>query len=105
MYMKNFSQEDFAQTIKLWPANFSLHRPIFAGTTRSGRLNTVKKISTPLHLHILNPECVRIPLIPAPKSFPVENFSGTECFAQNSLFRRFLCTGKKEMLQARYAQF
>ena len=26
------------------------------------------------HIHFLNPECVRIPWVLAPKNFPVENF-------------------------------
>ena len=32
-YIKIFSQEDFALRSKLWPNNFSLHRPIFAGNS------------------------------------------------------------------------
>ena len=35
LYMlKIFSQEDFALRSKLWPNNFSLHHPIFAGNSR-----------------------------------------------------------------------
>ena len=31
MYVKIFSQEDFAQTIKLWPANFRYTAPFLLG--------------------------------------------------------------------------
>ena len=33
-YIKIFSQEDFPLWSKMWPNNFSLHRPIFAGNSR-----------------------------------------------------------------------
>ena len=41
-YIKIFSQEDFALKSKLRPANFLLHRPIFAGNSRSTGISQLR---------------------------------------------------------------
>ena len=41
-YIKIFSQEDFALRSKLWPNNFSEHRPIFAGNSRSTGISQLR---------------------------------------------------------------
>ena len=41
-YIKIFSQEDFALRSKLWPNNFSLHRPIFARNSRSTGISKLR---------------------------------------------------------------
>ena len=42
MYIIKSSQEDFALKSKLWPPSFSLHRPIFAGNSRSTRISQLR---------------------------------------------------------------
>ena len=38
------------------------------------------------HIHFLNPECVRIPWVLAPKNFPVENFRVQSDLQKKSIF-------------------
>ena len=53
MYVKIFSQEDFAQAIKLWPANFRYTAPFLLGprilpaSPNFGQAKHGQKISTP----------------------------------------------------------
>ena len=57
IYVKKFSLEDFALWSKLWPANFWLHRPIFAGNSRSTRISQLragKTRSKRSHTHFLS---------------------------------------------------
>ena len=57
IYIKIFSQEDFALWSKLWPNNFSEHRPIFAGNSRLtgiSQLGAGKTRSKRPHSHCLS---------------------------------------------------
>merc|ERR1712173_165083 len=49
------------------------------------------------HIHFLNPECVTIPWVLAPKNFPIENFWVRSNLQKISLFHEFSCPlGKKK---------
>ena len=49
--------------------------PIFSHSPNFGRPKHGQKFVVPtFHIHFLNPECVRIPWVLAPKNFSVENF-------------------------------
>ena len=68
MYIKIFSQEDFALKVKIVNAQLFVTPPYFCWQLAFywhlptlGRENTVKKLCTPFHIDILNPECIRIP--------------------------------------------
>ena len=43
------------------------------------------------HIHFLNPECVTIPWVLAPKKFPIENFRVRSDLQKISLFHEFSC--------------
>ena len=47
-------------------------------------------------LHILNPECVRIPRVVAPKNFPLENFRVRSVLPKKTPFHKFSCTHIKK---------
>merc|ERR1712107_631636 len=48
------------------------------------------------HIHFLNPECVTIPWVLAPKNFPIKNFRVRSDLQKISLFHEFSCPlGKK----------
>ena len=48
---------------------------ILSHSPNFGRPKQGQKFVVPtFHLHFLNPECVRIPRVLAPKNFPAENF-------------------------------
>ena len=67
-----------------WQLVFFRHLPT------SGGQNTVKKIFyPPFHMHILNPECIRIPWVLAPKKFPVKNFRVRSELRKFSVFHEF----------------
>merc|ERR1712240_304220 len=49
--------------------------PIFSHSPNFGQPKQGQKFVVPtFHIHFLNPECVRIPWVLAPKNFPIENF-------------------------------
>ena len=53
------------------------------------------------HIHFLNPECVRIPWVLAPKNFPVENFRVRSVLQKSSIFHWFLLPPPKKKYRAR----
>ena len=53
------------------------------------------------YIHFLNPECVRIPWVLAPKNFPVENFRVRSVLQKSSIFHWFLLPPTKIKYQAR----
>ena len=73
------------------PKGFAEHRPIFAGNSRSTGISqlwagkTGSKKSAPFHIHILNPECIRTPLVLASKKF---SLNGMERFTKMFHFSR-----------------
>ena len=48
------------------------------------------------HIHFLNPECVRIPWILAPKNFPLQNFRVRSVLQKSSIFHWFLLPPQKK---------
>merc|ERR1712004_969406 len=52
-------------------------------------------------IHILNPECVRIPWVLAPKNFHVQNFRVRSDLQKSSIFHRFLLPPPKKKYRAR----
>ena len=53
------------------------------------------------HIHFLNPECVRIPWVLAPKNFPVQNFRVRSVLQKSSIFHWFLLPPPKKKYRAR----
>ena len=71
--------------------------PIFWHSSNFGRPKQGQKFVVPtFHIHFLNPECVTIPWVLAPKNFPIENFRVRSDLQKISLFHEFSCPlGKK----------
>ena len=59
-----------------------------------------KKCCTPIHIDFLNPECVRIPWVLAPKNFLVENFWWQTNLRKSSVFHWFLLPPPKQKYRA-----
>ena len=93
---------------KLWeiyffatPHNFA-NRPHFVALTQLGRPKQGQTFVVPtFHIHFLNPECVRIPWIRAPKNFPIENFRVRSNLQKSSIFHWFLFPPPKKKYRAR----
>ena len=81
----------FGHLIILLTDRILLHSPNF------GRAKQGQKFVVPtFHIHFLNPECVTIPWVLAPKNFPIENFRVRSDLQKISLFHEFSCPlGKK----------
>ena len=90
------SQRLWEEVIYVGKLNFELLR---ATKTRS------KKCCTPIHIDFLNPECVRIPWVLAPKNFLVENFRTRSDLQKSSVFHWFLCPPAKISIGLAYPQF
>ena len=66
---------------------FLLATRISPASPNFGQAKQGQKFVVPtFHIHFLNPECVRIPWVLAPKKFSRWKFSGTEQFTKNFLF-------------------
>ena len=97
-----------AQIQKLWEWDF-LQRLIFLLTDRIlshspnfGRPKQGQTFVVPtFHIHFLNPECVRIPWVLAPKNFPIENFRVRSDLQKSSIFHWFLLPPPKKKYRAR----
>ena len=64
--------------------------PILSHSPNFGRPKQGQKFVVPtFHIHFLNPECVRIPWVLAPKNFPIENFWVRSDLQKFSLFTNF----------------
>ena len=87
---------------KLWPCLFFLtaHNfakgPHFVALTQLRATKTGSNICC-THIHFLNPGCVRIPWVLAPKNFPIENFRVRSVSPKGSLFHQFLCPDEKKV--------
>ena len=61
--------------------------PILSHSPNFGRPKQGQKFVVPtFHIHILNPECVRIPWVLAPKNFHVQNFRVRSVLQKSSIF-------------------
>ena len=65
---------------------FLLATRISPASPNFGQAKQGQKFVVPtFHIHFLNPECVTIPWVLAPKNFPIENF-GRICDSNTALF-------------------
>ena len=89
---KNFGRYIFfGRLIILLTDRILSHSPNF-GRPKQGQTFVVPTF----HIHFLNPECVTIPWVLAPKKFPIENFQVRSDLQKISLFHEFSCPlGKK----------
>ena len=85
---------------KLWPCLFFLtahnfaNGPHFVALTQLRPTKTGSNICCTFHIYFLNPECIRIPWVLAPKNFPVEFFrASTHGILMHSGFRISLKRG------------
>ena len=76
---------------------FLLATRISPASPNFGQAKQGQKFVVPtFHIHFLNPECVTIPWVLAPKNFPIENFRVRSDLQKISLFHEFSCRfGKK----------
>ena len=86
----------FGHLIILLTDRILLHSPNF-GRPKQGQ----KFVVPTFHIHILNPECVRIPWVLAPKNFPVQNFRVRSVLQKSSIFHWFLLPPPKKKYRAR----
>ena len=76
--------------------------PILSHSPNFGRPKHCQKFVVPtFHIHFLNPECVRIPWVLAPKNFPVQNFRVRSVLQKSSIFHWFLLPPPKKKYRAR----
>ena len=103
-YYKNFLSGGFRSKVKIvtpelfaTPTYFCWQLAFYRHLPTSGRQNRVKNLLYPPFIYIfLNPECVRIPWVLAPKNFPIANFRVRSDLQKISLFHEFSCPlGKK----------
>ena len=97
-----------AQFRNFWEIRFvvtphiSANRPHLVALTRLRATKTRSKIFVPpFHRDILNPECIRIPWVLAPKNFPVQNFRVRSVLQKSSSFHWFLLPPPKKKYRAR----
>ena len=78
-------------------ALFLLATRVLPASPNFGQAKQGQKFVVPtFHIHFLNPECVTIPWVLAPKNFPIENFRVRSDLQKISLFHEFSCPlGKK----------
>merc|ERR1711973_965305 len=76
---------------------FLLATRISPASPNFGQAKQGQKFVVPtFHIHFLNPECVTIPWVLAPKNFPIENFRVRSDLQKISIFHEFSCRfGKK----------
>ena len=86
----------FGHLIFLLTDRILLHSPNF-GRPKQGQ----KFVVPTFHIHFLNPECVRIPWVLAPKNFPIENFRVRSILQKSSIFHWFLLPPPKKKYRAR----
>ena len=93
---------------KLWPCLFFWHLiilltdPILSHSPNFGRPKQGQTFVVPtFHIHFLNPECVRIPWVLAPKNFHVQNFRVRSVLQKSSIFHWFLLPPPKKKYRAR----
>merc|ERR1712115_662496 len=79
-------------------ALFLLATRVLPASPNFGQAKQGQKFVVPtFHIHFLNPECVTIPWVLAPKNFPIENFRVRSDLQKVSLFHEFSCPlGKKK---------
>ena len=76
--------------------------PILSHSPNFGRPKQGQKFVVPtFHIHFLNPECVRIPWVLAPKNFHVQNFRVRSDLQKSSIFHWFLLPPPKKKYRAR----
>ena len=76
--------------------------PILSHSPNFGRPKQGQTFVVPtFHIHFLNPECVRIPWVLAPKNFPIENFRVRSDLQKSSIFHWFLLPPPKKKYRAR----
>ena len=94
--------ENCGSGIFLWRLIILLTDPIFSHSSNFGRPKQGQKFVVPtFHTHFLNPECVRIPWVLAPKNFPVQNFRVRSVLQKSSIFHWFLLPPPKKKCRAR----
>ena len=82
LYFQNCGRYTFLlRLIILLTDRILSHSPNF-GRPKQGQTFVVPTF----HIHFLNPECVRIPWVLAPKNFPVENFRVRSVLQKSSVF-------------------
>merc|ERR1712240_810565 len=73
-----------------YTALFLLATRISPASPEVGQAKQGQKFVVPtFHIHFLNPECVTIPWVLAPKNFPIENFRVQSDFQKISVFHEF----------------
>ena len=81
---------------------FLLATRISPASPNFGQAKQGQKFVVPtFHIHILNPECVRIPWVLAPKNFHVQNFWVRSVLQKSSIFHWFLLPPPKKKYRAR----
>ena len=81
---------------------FLLATRISPASPNFGQAKQGQKFVVPtFHIHFLNPECVRIPWVLAPKNFPIENFRVRSVLQKSSIFHWFLLPPPKKKYRAR----
>ena len=111
-YIKIFSQEDLALKSKLRPGGFLLHRPIFAGNSRStgifqlqaGKTQS-KKISTRLSFTYSESWVSKDSVGAYPEKVSVENFGVGSDLRKFSVFTNFYCQLQKKNVALLRKQF
>ena len=83
-------------------ALFLLATRVLPASPNFGQAKQGQKFVVPtFHIHFLNPECVRIPWVLAPKNFPIENFRVRSDLQKSSIFHWFLLPPPKKKYRAR----
>ena len=91
------NSEDFGRYIFFEHLIILLTDPILSHSPNFGRPKQGQKFVVPtFHIHFLNPECVTIPWVLAPKNFPIENFRVRSDLQKISLFHEFSCRFDKK---------
>ena len=89
--------ENCGRAYFFWRLIILLTDPIFSHSPNFGRPKQGQKFVVPtFHIHFLNPECVRIPWVLAPKNFPVQNFRVRSVLQKSSIFHWFLLPPPKK---------
>ena len=77
-----------------YTTHFDLQVSLWAAIT-----SKQQRVSHPNHIHFLNPECVRIQWVPAPKNFPLESFRVRSVSPKQITFLPISVSGWKKVLK------
>ena len=83
-------------------ALFLLATRVLPASPNFGQAKQGQKFVVPtFHIHFLNPECVRIPWVLAPKNFPIQNFRARSVLQKSSISHWFLLPPPKKKYRPR----